>query len=349
MNPLSGNLLRLIGRRHYLCVWHEISMFCQKRLDEEATNWSSKVYKRMYGVYLMMFAKATKLASLAMKFVVCRRQVRAEPNARFRAAARRLMKHPELRKRIAAVPLAGHKRKSVVGANMVTAAQLSQAAAGSKWSIVSAQTAEKMRVRESENLTFAQLFIILVKWAIPLDHLTIVEQMERKEEIIECDKHAAVRLFVASFRGHMWRKLKRLSMLQAKGNMMRAARSMLANQSATRLKNSMTERMNAANTAETFEELPVVRRASSKHVASAELEEQTIRFERMGSRMKMDMKSSSKKCAQVHAAAARARVALERSRACLTLTRHSQLIGAGFNSTSQNAQIKGLPAQLMYQ
>ena len=353
MNPLSGNLLRLIGRRHYLCVWHEISMFCQKRLDEEATNWSSKVYKRMYGVYLMMFAKATKLASLAMKFVVCRRQVRAEPNARFRAAARRLMEHPELRKRIAAVPLAGHKRKSVVGANMATAAQLSQAVAGSNslktWSIVSAQTAEKMRVRESENLTFAQLFIILVKWAIPLDHLTIVEQMERKEEIIECDKHAAVRLFVASFRGHMWRKLKRLSMLQAKGNMMRAARLMLANQSATRLKNSMTERMNAANTAETFEELPVVRRASSKHVASAELEEQTIRFERMGSRMKMDMKSSSKKCAQVHAAAARARVALERSRACLTLTRHSQLIGAGFNSTSQNAQIKGLPAQLMYQ
>ena len=117
---------------------------------------------------------------------------------------------------------------------------------------------------------------------------------------------------------------------------------MLANQSAARLKNSMTERM--AYTAETFEELPVVRRASSKHVASAELEEQTIRFERMGARMKMDMKSSSKKCAQVRAA-----VALERSCACLTLTRNSQLIGAGFNSTSQNAQIKGLPAQIMYQ
>jgi len=40
---------------------------------------------------------------------------------------------------------------------------------------------------------------------------------------------------------------------------------------------------------------------STKVVAPADMDEQTVRFERMGSRMKLDMKSSSKKCAQVGA------------------------------------------------
>jgi len=52
---------------------------------------------------------------------------------------------------------------------------------------------------------------------------------------------------------------------------------------------------------DSFEEIQVEQRISIKVAAPTDLQEQTVRFERMSSRMKLDMQASSKKCAQVRA------------------------------------------------
>jgi hypothetical protein len=154
-----------------------------------------------------------------------------------------------------------------------------------------------MKNRDAESLTFAQLFLILIKWAIPYDHLTIVEQLERKEDMLQGNQKAALGLFIASFRGHTFRKLKKLSLQKAKGNMLRAARTMVSNQNAARLNARMLQHMSKSE--ESFEEIEVERRITNKVAAPIDLEEHTVRFERMSSRMKLDMQASSKKCAQV--------------------------------------------------
>ena len=78
---------------------------------------------------------------------------------------------------------------------------------------------------------------------------------------------------------------------------MRAARTMVANQSAARLNARMSNHMKKSD--DVFEEIQVERRISNKIAAPTELQEQTVRFERMSSRMKLDIQASSKKCAQV--------------------------------------------------
>ena len=79
--------------------------------------------------------------------------------------------------------------------------------------------------------------------------------------------------------------------------MLKAARKLVADQNAVRLNARMSNHMKKSD--DNFEEIEVERRISNKVVAPTELQEQTVRFERMSSRMKLDMQSSSKKCAQV--------------------------------------------------
>lgn len=153
--------------------------------------------------------------------------------------------------------------------------------------------------RESESLTLAELFLILVKWAIPFDHLTIVEQLERKGDTLRGNQNAAVGIFIGAFRGHAFRKQKRMNLQKAKGNMMKAARLLVANQNAARLNARMSNHMKKHE--DSFEEIQVEQRISIKVAAPTDLQEQTVRFERMSSRMKLDMQASSKKCAQVRA------------------------------------------------
>ena len=293
MNPLSGHLLRLIGRRHYLAVWHDINAYCQQRQDEEERIWWKHAYKQLNEFCMMTFSK------LAATWNSCRKRNRvsseidsktdpnrlsATRNRRFRDAARLLISNHELREQVKAMPMEVRHR------TLSNVAQLDLI----EWQQV---VAKRMKSRESESLTFAELFLILMKWAIPFDHLTIVEQLERKEDILIGTQSAAVSLFAASFRGHAFRKQKRMTLQKAKGTMLRAARTLLANQNAVRLNARMSSHMNKS--ADNFEEIEVERRISNKVAAPEELQEQTVRFERMASRMKLDMQSSSKKCAQV--------------------------------------------------
>ncbi len=284
MNPLSGYLLQLIGRRHYLAVWHEINIFCKKRQDDEQHNWWKYTQKKFQDFWIAIFEKAS-----AIRMAWRRKTHRSihpiwswtKRNWRFRAAARRLMSNPGLRDRVRAIPME------------INSAAISKEDSD-KWLLAVTQ---KLDNREAGSLTFAQLFLILIKWAIPFDHLTIVEQLERKEDILQGNQHAAVALFAASFRGHAFRKLKRMTLQKAKGNMMRAARTMVANQSAARLNARMSNHMKKSD--DVFEEIHVERRISNKVAAPTDVQEQIVRFERMSSRMKLDMQASSKKCAQV--------------------------------------------------
>jgi hypothetical protein len=286
MNPLSGHLLRLIGRRHYLAVWHEIDNFCKTRQNEEVTMWSKNTQKLIYKFFMRIRSSFKALFTGSMKMIHVNSFIPAfflpEKNRRFRAAAQRLMFNPRLREQIKLIPLESRRPR-------YASAAINQFAFP--------PFAEKMKNRDAESLTFAQLFLILIKWAIPYDHLTIVEQLERKEDMLQGNQKAALGLFIASFRGHTFRKLKKLSLQKAKGNMLRAARTMVSNQNAARLNARMLQHMSKSE--ESFEEIEVERRISNKVAAPIDLEEHTVRFERMSSRMKLDMQASSKKCAQV--------------------------------------------------
>lgn len=290
MNPLSGYLLRLIGRRHYLAVWHEINLFCKQRQDEEERNQWKNAQKHFQEFYVIMLEKVAIITAAIrrswkhMSLGCTNDAQRNRRNMRFRAAAHMLISNRRLREQVKAIPME------------VDDAVISKVAQYEKemWPLAAT---DKLADREAGSLTFAQLFLILIKWAIPFDHLTIVEQLERKEDILRGNQHAAVALFAASFRGHAFRKLKRMTLQKAKGNMMRAARTMVANQSAARLNARMSNHMKKSD--DVFEEIQVERRISNKIAAPTELQEQTVRFERMSSRMKLDMQASSKKCAQV--------------------------------------------------
>jgi hypothetical protein len=294
MNPLSGHLLRLIGRRHYLAVWHEIDTLCKQRQDAEKLRKWEIVKKWFLEYYVKAVSKLTDAISEMRKLCQRRNRVSIDPmwfsvpkNRRFRAAAKLLMSNIALRERVSAIPMEAPER------SFSNVAQLDHIA----WPSI--HVTKNLKIRDVESLTFAQLFLVLIKWAIPFDHLTMVEQLERKQDILIGNQNAAVALFVASFRGHKFRKLKRMNLQQAKGNMMKAARKLVANQSAARLNARMSGHMKKSE--DDFEEIDVERRISNKVAAPTELQEQTVRFERMASRMKLDMQSSSKKCAQVSA------------------------------------------------
>lgn len=291
MNPLSGHLLRLIGRRHYLAVWHEINTLCKQRQDEEEHFWWKNVQRQLYEFCAVVVSKSAKAMAAIWKTCKKRNRVHIDPtwfsanrNKRFRAAAKLLISNLALREKVKSIPLDVRLGALSNGSNI-------------DLSIWQHFLTEKLKNREAESLTFAQLFLILIKWAIPFDHLTIVEQLERKEDILKGNQNAAVALFIASFRGHKFRKLKRMTLQKAKGNMLKAARKLVADQNAVRLNARMSNHMKKSD--DNFEEIEVERRISNKVVAPTELQEQTVRFERMSSRMKLDMQSSSKKCAQV--------------------------------------------------
>jgi hypothetical protein len=288
MNPLSGYLLQLIGRRHYLAVWHEINIFCKQRQNDEQHNRWKHAQKKFQEFCTTIREKAAVIRKAWQKKThrsIHPIWLRTRRNWRFRAAARRLMSNVQLRDQVKAIPME-------VDSEVISKAD------SEKWLLAVTQ---KLDNREAGSLTFAELFLILIKWAIPFDHLTIVEQLERKQDILQGNQHAAVDLFAASFRGHAFRKLKRMTLQKAKGNMMRAARTMVANQNAARLSARMSSHMKKSD--DVFEEIHAERRISNKVVAATDLQEQTVRFERMSSRMKLDMQASSKKCAQVRSEA----------------------------------------------
>jgi hypothetical protein len=109
MNPLSGHLLRLIGRRHYLAVWHEIDNFCKTRQNEEVTMWSKNTQKLIYKFFMRIRSSFKALFTGSMKMIHVNSFIPAfflpEKNRRFRAAAQRLMFNPRLRERIKLIPL----------------------------------------------------------------------------------------------------------------------------------------------------------------------------------------------------------------------------------------------------
>jgi hypothetical protein len=292
MNPLSGHLLRLIGRRHYLAVWHEIDRFCKNKRDEEENNWWLQHAKTHFQtLQVMISATSAKVRSVvATCWKLLKKKcfgkstiLSTSPNSRFRAAALLLMRDRQLRRKIVAMSMGPNQRKALD--DLIS------------WP--STVVSNRLYSRESESLTLAELFLILVKWAIPFDHLTIVEQLERKGDTLRGNQNAAVGIFIGAFRGHAFRKQKRMNLQKAKGNMMKAARLLVANQNAARLNARMSNHMKKHE--DSFEEIQVEQRISIKVAAPTDLQEQTVRFERMSSRMKLDMQASSKKCAQVRA------------------------------------------------
>ncbi len=149
---------------------------------------------------------------------------------------------------------------------------------------------EQLRQREQErlqnSLSREELFTILITWSVPVTHLTEIERRKRQEIVDRFHRQSAQQLIHAMFVG---RKVRAARQTAAAGS---KSKFVLATKFMSKASKPLFQKI--LDSEETFEEIEVMRRASSKNPNEITVREEQEAFVRTCIKSKSQMVSSKK-------------------------------------------------------